>query len=408
MHSYALLSILAAAAVTSAAPLVEQRTTAECAGTGAYYVCANNGFRGYCKSDPCDKTWCPDFTAKTCDPITAPKEPDVDPACPAYKPQEKTSSSSTYAPAATPTYLPKTSNSDPTVCAAGTGFFQVCSGNGFRGCCKSDACGKSWCADYKPGTYDPVDVYVPKASSSSSSTTSLYTPTTQVATWTHTPVNTPTPHAKPTSDPTVCAAGTGFFQSCSNGFRGCCKSDACGKAWCADYKVGTYEPVDSAPKASSSSTVSASPSILTATWTHTPANTATPAPKPNNTPVTDPTVCPAGTGYFQSCSNGFRGCCKTDACAKAWCADFKVGTYEPVDASASKPSASTFSTIVYKPAPTSVSAAAPSATNSAPANPPANSDPTVCAAGTGFYQVCASGFKGCCKKDACALGYCPQ
>ncbi|RSL90239.1 hypothetical protein CDV31_015719, partial [Fusarium ambrosium] len=33
------------------------------------------------------------------------------------------------------------------------------------------------------------------------------------------------------SDPTVCAPGTGFFQSCSNGFRGCCKKDACsGKA----------------------------------------------------------------------------------------------------------------------------------------------------------------------------------
>ncbi|KAK4118526.1 hypothetical protein N657DRAFT_651163 [Parathielavia appendiculata] len=43
------------------------------------------------------------------------------------------------------------------------------------------------------------------------------------------------------ADLTVCAPGTGYFQSCSNGFRGCCKADACsGSGQCADStRTGT-------------------------------------------------------------------------------------------------------------------------------------------------------------------------
>ncbi|KAJ0167109.1 hypothetical protein CTA2_4404 [Colletotrichum tanaceti] len=81
----------------------------------------------------------------------------------------------------------------------------------------------------------------------------------------------PSPESKP--DNTVCAPGTGFFQSCSNGFRGCCKADAC--------TIGHCPPASEKRQ--------------------------------------DPTVCSPGTGFFQSCSNGFRGCCKQDACATGHC-----------------------------------------------------------------------------------------
>nr|CEG03968.1 unnamed protein product [Fusarium acuminatum CS5907] len=124
------------------------------------------------------------------------------------------------------------------------------------------------------------------------------------------------------ADPTVCAPGTGFFQSCSNGFRGCCKSDACsGKAPVCPPTVAKRQ--------------------------------------------TDPTVCPPGTGFFQSCSNGFRGCCKGDACAGSWCPDAQTLQVKVRSATA------------------------------------ASADGT-CRPGTGFFQVCSNGFKGCCKKDACA------
>ncbi|KAF4975158.1 hypothetical protein FZEAL_8013 [Fusarium zealandicum] len=195
------------------------------------------------------------------------------------------------------------SNNDG-VCPENTGFFQVCS-NGFRGCCKSDACAGSWCPDFKAGTYEPVKTWKVRARQ---------------------------------SDPTVCAPGTGFFQSCSNGFRGCCTADACTDAWCPDFETGTFEPVKTEK-------VSARQS--------------------------DPTVCAPGTGFFQSCSNGFRGCCKGDACASSWCPDYKTGTFKPV-----------------KPVNTGKVSAR-------------QSDPTVCAPGTGFFQSCSNGFRGCCEADVC-------
>ena len=117
--------ILSVSTMTSAVPtaIVEKRGL-ECSGTGAYYVCAANGFRGYCSSDPCNKQWCPDFTPKTCD-----KKTTLTPPPPA------------------PVDIGKGKGTDKPVegvCPAGTGYYQVCS-NGFRGCCKQDACGLGWC-----------------------------------------------------------------------------------------------------------------------------------------------------------------------------------------------------------------------------------------------------------------------
>jgi hypothetical protein len=211
--------------------------------------------------------------------------------CPDYKPY-------TYEPV---TKIPTPKPEPVPVPVPAAKKWYVCGYNGFRGECTVDPCAITWCPDYKPYTYEPVKV------------------------------------SKRQADPTVCAPGTGYFQSCSNGFRGCCKSDACGSptGWCLDH-----------------------------------VEKRAPAPAP--APASDPTVCAAGTGYFQSCSNGFRGCCKVDACsASGWCADYKKGTYEPVPA----------------PAPVPVEG--------------------VCA-GTGYYQVCGSKFKGCCETDACTLGYCPN
>ncbi|EFQ33115.1 hypothetical protein CGRA01v4_13236 [Colletotrichum graminicola] len=143
-------------------------------------------------------------------------------------------------------------------------------------------------------------------------------------------------------DPTFCAPGTGFFQSCSNGFRGCCKADACTIGYCPSSGAETVERQD-------------------------------------------PTVCAPGTGFFQSCSNGFRGCCKSDACTIGYCPDVKA-----------------FETVI-KAAPT------PTLTTEVkPNNNNGNADPTVCAPGTGFFQSCSNGFRGCCKFDACTTGHCPS
>jgi hypothetical protein len=474
MHSFTFLTLLAAATITTAAPAANSNGVRECTGTGAYYVCQRNGFRGYCSVDPCDKSWCPDFTTGSCDPIKT-----DDKGCRNYTNHVKTASSSstsslipTYTPTNKPSPTPQTIT-DKTTCAAGTGYYQVCASNGFKGCCKSDACGKGWCVDYKPWTYDPVDTPIKPAASSSTSSVStvtiVYTPTsTTVVACTPTPVYTPppacaTPSAAPSvgsgpgaksqNDPTTCAAGFGYFQVCSNGFRGCCKSDACGKVWCPDYKPGSYEPMDiiSRPtdiltkaspsqstityKSSSTSTTSVQKSsdkpsvpssssssvtilILTtgsnpkptlssstssykwsnsssiSTSTHSPTVIPSPGPKPST--GTDATICPAGVGYYQVCAtNGFKGCCRSDACGKNWCVDYQPGTYVPVDNAASKSSASstsTFNTVTK---------------NSTPA-PTGSSDETVCPAGKGYYQVCQTGFKGCCKQDACALGHCPS
>ncbi|KAK1826002.1 hypothetical protein QBC39DRAFT_376922 [Podospora conica] len=277
MHSLAISFLAAAATLTTAvraAPTIADTPAVEA--RAAYYVCNNNGFRGDCTVDPCAISWCPDYKPFTYEPVTTP----------------------TPAPAPTPAPVPVPGS---------TTSFYVCFNNGFRGDCSIDPCALSWCPNYYPGTYTPID------------------------------------QVKRSSDPTVCAPGTGFFQSCSNGFRGCCTTDACGPAgWCPNYYFGSYTPVVQVKRDAAA----------------------------------DPTVCAPGTGFFQACSNGFRGCCKSDACGQAgWCADYKFGSYTPV-------------------APVVVKAV------EAAAVVPGNNG--VCPPNTGFFQVCANGFRGCCKKDACA------
>ncbi|CAM1507649.1 Fc.00g072900.m01.CDS01 [Cosmosporella sp. VM-42] len=173
MHSI-IFAFVAVASLASAGPAINKRT--ECSGSGAYYVCANNNFRGYCTSDPCAEPWCPDFKEGTCDLA----------GTWVHKTEEPIGSATPE-----PTTIPTPQDG---VCPIGTGFFQVCSENGFRGCCKTDACSGAWCPDYEIGTYELVHSWKVRVRQ---------------------------------SDPTVCAPGTGFFQSCSNGFRGCCKTDAC-------------------------------------------------------------------------------------------------------------------------------------------------------------------------------------
>lgn len=329
MHSIAVATILAAAAtLTSAAPSINRR--------GAYYVCFNNGFRGDCSVDPCAISWCPDYKPNTYEPVgtTAPvPQPPVINTTPAAKAYYVCANNGfrgdcTVDPCALAwcpdyisyTYTPKTAKrdpapeSDPTVCVPGTGYFQSCS-NGFRGCCKGDACGSSWCPDVKPAVKreaapqsDPT-VCAPGTGYFQSCSNgfrgcckgdacgSSWCPDVKVAAK-RTPEPIPAPAPAPASDPTVCAAGTGFYQVCSNGFKGCCKSDACGSTWCADYKPYTYEPIGA---------------------TSAPAPAPVPAPAPAAAAGGDPTVCAPNTGFYQVCSNGFKGCCKKDACSLGYC-----------------------------------------------------------------------------------------
>ncbi|KAK1964015.1 hypothetical protein LY78DRAFT_659779 [Colletotrichum sublineola] len=185
-------------------------------------------------------------------------------------------------------------------------------------------------------------------------------------------------------DPTVCAPGTGFFQSCSNGFRGCCKSDACTLGYCPSTSEKRQDPTVCAPGTgffqscangfrgcckSDACTIGYCPSAGAETVKR-----------------QDPTVCAPGTGFFQSCSNGFRGCCKSDACTIGYCPD--VRAFKTVTKAA--------------PTPTLTPEVKPIINNSG------NADPTVCAPGTGFFQSCSNGFRGCCKSDACTIGYCPS
>lgn len=196
--------------------------------------------------------------------------------------------------------------SDPTVCTPGTGYYQVCA-SGFKGCCTKDACGLGYCPD----------------------TTGSNPPTP------------PPTNGKPTEPtaPGTCAAGLNYYV-CSNGFKGCCSQDACTIGYCPD---STWEkPVDH----------------------HEHQEWEEPAPAPAPEPAHLGT-CPAGMGYYQVCANGFKGCCTKDACSLGYCPD--NGAFQKVK----------------------------------------RSDPTVCAPGTGYYQVCSNGFKGCCASDACSIGYCP-
>ncbi|OLN81361.1 hypothetical protein CCHL11_08573 [Colletotrichum chlorophyti] len=408
MHSSIILTVFAAAAtLTAAAPAVNsKRDDTVCApGTGFFQSCSN-GFRGCCTTDACSAGYCPDVKAApkaTPTPVVIPEGHDWH--------SEKTESKSN-------------TNADPTVCAPGTGFFQSCS-NGFRGCCKSDACSVGYCPDVKAAA-EPVkrdETVCPPGTGffqscsngfrgcCKSDACSLgYCP--DVSTTVAPPVK--------RQDPTVCAPGTGFFQSCSNGFRGCCKADACSLGYCPD--------VETAPKAAQ--TPAAVPENHEWHSEKTKSKTST---------NTDPTVCAPGTGFFQSCSNGFRGCCKSDACSLGYCPDLAVRSEKP-DPTVCAPGTGFFQscsngfrgccksdacTIGYCPDVKTfetVTKAAPQTTQTPAATPEnhewhsektesktgANADPTICAPGTGFFQSCSNGFRGCCKQDACTIGFCPS
>lgn len=130
-----------AAPTSSAAPEPAKRWAAqmECPGKGAYYVCGNNNFRGYCSVDPCAIKWCPDFEAATCDRKTPAK------ADPAEKidPVEKidtpvpTGYSGVTLYAGEVCAAPK----QDSTCYQGTGYFQNCAEN-VRVCSNIDFCGR--------------------------------------------------------------------------------------------------------------------------------------------------------------------------------------------------------------------------------------------------------------------------
>ncbi|KAF4948895.1 hypothetical protein FGADI_9179 [Fusarium gaditjirri] len=366
MHS-TIFALVAVVGYVSAGPTARSQT--ECSGVGQFYTCANNGFRGYCSVDPCAITWCTDFVEGTCDPVSITK-----PAVPTETECEEEEGEH-WEPETTPASLPEGQ------CAPGTGFFQSCS-NGFRGCCKSDACTGTAgvCPDNNPEAPKPKP-----ETTTETAPTSL--PDGQCAPGTGffqvcsngfrgccksdactgnagvCPDNT-----KRSDDPTVCPPGTGFFQSCSNGFRGCCKSDACSQSQpiCPDtIAKRSDDPTVCAP--GTGFFQSCSNGFRGCCKSDACSGSAPVCPDTAAKRSDDPTVCPPGTGFFQSCSNGFRGCCKGDACGNTWCPDYKTGTYKPAQ------------TLKVK----------------------ARSDGT-CRPGTGFFQVCANGFKGCCKKDACS------
>ncbi|KAF5659005.1 hypothetical protein FHETE_9633 [Fusarium heterosporum] len=307
MHS-AIVALIAIAGLASATPT----TQTECQGVGAYYVCGVNGFRGYCSTDPCDKKWCSDFVEKTCDPVFITTPPNTEESKPATTEEGH--------------WEPKSNaaiNTDDGTCAPDTGFYQVCD-NGFKGCCKFDACKSK-----QPICPTQMELDIEAKSSK--------------------------------RDDTVCAPGTGFFQSCSNGFRGCCATDACSsKAPICPPKNSKRDETICPPDTGFFQSCS---NGFRGCCKSDACGQKQPICPPTVTKRTDETVCPPGSGFFQSCSNGFRGCCKGDACAGSWCPDAQ--------------------TLQVK-----VRAAA-------------NADGT-CRPGTGFFQVCSNGFKGCCKKDACA------
>jgi hypothetical protein len=93
MHHSTLCASASLLALTAAAPLVPRNCT-ENAPARQYYVCASNGFRGYCSVDPCAREGCPDY-----------KVP------------------------------------DPWACPSGENFY-ICASNGFKGCSSNDECAK--------------------------------------------------------------------------------------------------------------------------------------------------------------------------------------------------------------------------------------------------------------------------
>lgn len=375
MHS-TIFAIFAISGLAAASPKSKPQT--ECEGLAPlglesvqYYVCSKNGFRGYCSEDPCDKKWCRDFAPKTCDLvfITEPEAPVVsNPAVVGHEWESETTT--TAAPQATSTDLPIGQ------CAPGTGFFQNCS-NGFVGCCKSDACtgDAGVCPDTKEAKRQDPTICPPGTGFFQSCSNGFRGCCKNDACGQKLPICPPSV-TKRSDDPTVCPPGTGFFQSCSNGFRGCCKGDACGQKEpiCPPTTVKRSDDPTVCPPGTGFFQ-SCSNGFRGCCKNDACSQTQPICPSSPAKRSDDPTVCPPGTGFFQSCSNGFRGCCKGDACGNSWCPDYKAGTYQPAQSFKVK----------------------------------ARSDGT-CAPGTGFFQVCSNGFKGCCKKDACGQSrpICPK
>ncbi|KAJ0348536.1 hypothetical protein COL154_006416 [Colletotrichum chrysophilum] len=403
MHSSIFFTVFAGiVGITTASPTESNTDPTVCApGTGFFQSCSN-GFRGCCTADACTIGYCPDVT------VTSSKTAIV---------------TATPVPEHKAHWQPETV-SDPTVCKPGTGFFQSCS-NGFRGCCKEDACTLGYC----PPASEKRDetVCFPNTGFFQSCANGFrgcckgdactlgYCP------------DVPATVVK-RDDPTVCAPGTGFFQSCSNGFRGCCKSDACTLGYCPSTTEKRQDPTVCAPGTgffqSCSNGFRGCCKADACTLGYCPSTTEK---------RQDPTVCAPGTGFFQSCSNGFRGCCKADACTIGYCPDLKFR--EPTvkrDETVCAPGTGFFQscsngfrgcckqdacTIGYCPdvksfetvtiAPKTSPTPTPEANHEWHAEPK-NTDPTVCAPGTGFFQSCSNGFRGCCKADACTIGYCPS
>ena len=162
------------------------------------------------------------------------------------------------------------------------------------------------------------------------------------------------------SDPTVCAPGTGYYQVCGNGYKGCCAVDACTIGWCPGYAGGPKpygQPIDHS------------------TDTKEPQQPEKPAEKPQEG------TCPTGL-YYQVCGNGYKGCCAVDACTIGWCPGYAGGA-KPYGQSNDYPTKT-----------------------EEPGKPTNNPQEGTCPTGL-YYQVCGNGYKGCCAIDACTLGYCP-
>jgi len=219
MHAFTIVSILAAAAMTSAAPSNQERQTTCAPGTGYYQVCSNQWgvtFKGCCPQDACTKGYCPSGGSFP------------------------TGNENVNVPHPTTNTNTNTNSNKDKTCPAGTGYYQSCS-NGFNGCCKSDACGSSWCPDYKHGTFVPKTAVHARA-------------------W--------------SDDPTYCAPGTGQWYVCAKGnFRGCCTTDPCNTGYCPSTPTPAQPPV-----------------------------------KPPVKPLENSNDCPSN---WYVCSNGFTGCCKT-------------------------------------------------------------------------------------------------
>jgi hypothetical protein len=159
------------------------------------------------------------------------------------------------------------------------------------------------------------------------------------------------PAAFPGSDPTVCPTGTGYYQKCSNGYTGCCTTDACSLGWCPGSTGGSTE--------------------------------SKPAPASE-------CFLPAGkSGYYQRCgNNNFNGYCSVDACSLSWCPDYQTGTCTPRATSDSGKG------------------------KDGKSNPnwpaPAADCPSISTKSTTYYVCGSNSFRGYCSVDACNLGWCPD